>query len=128
ARFRPSLAGRRSMEVQYDCISCGIFATELIVLTTASACAALASKELIQDGVLHYNFRVIMVMLCLRSLLQLLVRLYVIMERVFVVGEGDLPHQLLVISVKRFQHFEIGILLFFLSMERILALLDGKYE
>ncbi|GMR50315.1 hypothetical protein PMAYCL1PPCAC_20510, partial [Pristionchus mayeri] len=71
---------------------------------------------------------VLLIFLTLRCPFQLLNRSVVIVSRVFFYGDAELPSADWINYIKLFQIAQIGFTLFFLSFERICAVLDSLYE
>ncbi|GMT14940.1 hypothetical protein PFISCL1PPCAC_6237, partial [Pristionchus fissidentatus] len=118
------------MQVFYDWLSLLLWIIELILLIIAQLFVLISIRDISKDAVLHYNFKVLMIIVVLRSPLQAICRSIVIYNRAFVYGQSDLPDglQFTINAVKRFQTSEIGFSLLFLSIERIVACFCKTYE
>ncbi|KAF8363379.1 hypothetical protein PRIPAC_90302 [Pristionchus pacificus] len=118
------------MEVFYDWISLLLWSVELTILSIALVFVFFAIRGISQDAVLHYNYRVLMIIVILRAPIQTISRCVVIYNRAFVYGPVEFPTELQsgINAGKRFQQSEVGFALFFLAFERIFACSDDKYE
>ncbi|GMS84527.1 hypothetical protein PENTCL1PPCAC_6702 [Pristionchus entomophagus] len=82
------------MRLLYDWVSLLLWSLEIVLLSLALLFVFFSIRAISRDSVLHYMFRVLMIILVLRTHLQVISRCIIIYHRAFICGPRNIELKL----------------------------------